>query len=234
MSQSWIMLSIHFIPSFPSKLPVPNKKVSLLSYGISALLPLWWKDTVAKVPAGRSVLMSFPEDLRLLCTSASSASYFLGIKTQFSWPLQGNSGSTNGDLELSAKAATGTEESVGNKQLSMYTSITILTKYLEGTGDLQTGKRNKYLFVGLIFEGPALTVSKPTFLLLQATWKWDVKEIELPIPAQTHQIHALQTLTWPATHTLCSEQIRYLPRQSHAESRLSKSSFWRKVLTSLP
>lgn len=142
------MLSIHFIPSLPSKLPVSNKKVSLLSYGISALLPLWWKDTVAKVPAGRSVLKSFLEDLRLLCTSASSASYFLGIKTQFSWPLQGNSGSTNGDLELSAKAATGTEESIGNKQLSMYTSITILTKYLEGTGDLQTGKRNKYLFVG--------------------------------------------------------------------------------------
>lgn len=83
-----------------------------------------------------------------LCTSASSASYFLGIKTQFSWPLRGNSGNANGDLELSAKAATGTEESIGNKQLSMYTSITILTQYLEGTGDLQTGKRNKCLFVG--------------------------------------------------------------------------------------
>jgi len=97
----------------------------LLSYSISALLLLRWKDTVVKVHARQKHPDIFSRRLRLLCISISSASYFLGIKTPFSWPLWGNSGSTIGDLELPAKVTAGTEESIGKQQLSMHTSSTV-------------------------------------------------------------------------------------------------------------
>lgn len=82
------MLSMHFIPGFPSR---PDKQKSLLPHSTSALLLLGWKGAAVKVSAGTDVLS---ERLGLLCLSDS---YFLGIKTQFMWPLWGNSGSTSGD-----------------------------------------------------------------------------------------------------------------------------------------
>lgn len=90
-------------PWFPFK----TRQKSLVPYSTSALLLLGWKGAAVKVSAGTDVL---PERLRLLC---SSDFYFLGIKTQFIWPLWGNSGSTSGDWELSAQVTTGTEERMG-------------------------------------------------------------------------------------------------------------------------
>lgn len=132
-----------------------------------------WGGAAVKVSACTDILS---ERLRLLC---SSDYYFLGIKTQFTWPLWGNSGYTSGDWELSAQVTTGTEEMMGKKKLGTHKELlSVLTKCLEGTGVLQTWKKSGYFQdlillwdTGLICGGPASNRIQAVFLLQEIKCK---------------------------------------------------------------